>query len=466
MGHLLLINAGRKMLIDNLKVKSFIQAAPFDSRLINTFFLKIENELDEALYRINPLEFAEKHGLDEKKVVNIFILAARAGIFDLSFSLVCPTCGLVLIQDKSLNSLNKASFYCAVCHADVPVILDDDVEVVFHFNPNIYKVQLNPFRGFEDFSLFFFSRSFQKSGHLLNDFSVLYPGETRTFKLNAGTDMLYRLVAINLNLDFLIYTGNQSGHNDSIQLLVDEKGFSQKEVHLNRGDIKVDLKNDCGRKIGISLIKTDLKENKLQFKAFLNGKMLLNNTTFRNLFKIRDLAGTLRLHLRSLTLLFMELQGPADDAAAYDLIQKDFYILEEIADQYNGAVIKTMGNVIMVSFSNPIDGLLAAFLMLAEKKPELCLKIGLHEGHVLVINRDGQLDYFGRTVTIAARIQDLAGINEIFFSDAIYRNREIKKELVKQKDKIKLYKKHTRLKGVGKKITIYKMSVIHDSGQS
>ena len=133
------------ILMDNLKVKSFIQAAPFESRLVNTFFLKLGDGPVEMLYRINPLLFAKKNGLDEKKIINIFILAAFTGIFNLFWNLVCPVCGLILSRDTTLHSLNRGSHFCALCHKKVPVILDHDVEVVFQFYPDIYKITIHPF---------------------------------------------------------------------------------------------------------------------------------------------------------------------------------------------------------------------------------------------------------------------------------------------------------------------------------
>ncbi|MBN2531703.1 MAG: adenylate/guanylate cyclase domain-containing protein [Spirochaetales bacterium] len=474
------------MLIDNLKVKSFIQAAPFESRLINTFFLKLGNEPDETLYRINPLLFAHKHDLDEKQVVDIFILAARAGIFNLFFNLVCPACGFIIIKEASFTSLNKADYFCAVCHSDIPVILDDTIEVFFQIHPAIYKVEFNPFENVECFTSFFFSRSFYKTGsiigHIVDDLAFLSPGEMKIFKLNVQKDMLYRFIAINLNLSLFVYIGNKQGHNNPLQVTVNKMGFSQKKVSLNRGEIKIALTNDSEQKLGIGLVKTSPGEshssangNKLNRTPFLSGKLLFNNTTFRNLFKIKNLPGNLKLKLRSLTLLFMEIQSSPDlyerqgDAFVYDLIQKHFYILEEIADRYQGAIIKTMGDVIMFSFPSPINSLLAAFSMLKgiksvkhDEKTALCLKIGLHEGHALVINRDDLLDYFGRTVTIAAYLKNLAGPDEIFFSDALFRDKEIKKEFVKLKDRIKLYKKHIKVKWMINKLVIYKMVIIHN----
>ena len=41
------------------------------------------------------------------------------------------------------------------------------------------------------------------------------------------------------------------------------------------------------------------------------------------------------------------------------------------------------------------------------------LKVGLHTGPCIAVSLNDQLDYFGRTVNIAARVQTLAGEGEI-----------------------------------------------------
>jgi adenylate cyclase len=68
----------------------------------------------------------------------------------------------------------------------------------------------------------------------------------------------------------------------------------------------------------------------------------------------------------------------------------------------------------MAVFSRP-DGAVQAALEIQEKigafnrlqniDPPLVIKIGVHHGPAIAINSNNQLDYFGRTVNIAARIQ-------------------------------------------------------------
>ena len=51
----------------------------------------------------------------------------------------------------------------------------------------------------------------------------------------------------------------------------------------------------------------------------------------------------------------------------------------------------------------------------------IALKMGAHAGACLAVTLNGQLDYFGQAVNLAARIQGVASSNEICISDDLYR---------------------------------------------
>ncbi|MBV9521260.1 MAG: adenylate/guanylate cyclase domain-containing protein, partial [Alphaproteobacteria bacterium] len=51
---------------------------------------------DRALSRINVLSFAAEQGLPEERVIAAFLHAARIGLFELSWNVLCPGCGGVL----------------------------------------------------------------------------------------------------------------------------------------------------------------------------------------------------------------------------------------------------------------------------------------------------------------------------------------------------------------------------------
>ena len=62
---------------------------------------------DHQLSRINVLAFARRHGLDEEKAIASFLHAARIGLFELSWNVLCPGCGGVLDASATLKSVRR-----------------------------------------------------------------------------------------------------------------------------------------------------------------------------------------------------------------------------------------------------------------------------------------------------------------------------------------------------------------------
>src|SRR5207244_10491929 len=86
---------------------------------------------DRALCRVNVIDFAARRHLDEERVIAAFLHAARLGIFELSWNVLCPGCGGVLEASETLKSVDRDDYHCAWCAAGYAPILDEIVEVTF-----------------------------------------------------------------------------------------------------------------------------------------------------------------------------------------------------------------------------------------------------------------------------------------------------------------------------------------------
>ena len=86
---------------------------------------------DRALVRINAIEFAKIHGLDEQRVIGAFLHAARLGLFEMSWNVLCPGCGGVLDANATLKTVHETEYACALCAAGYEPTLDEMVEVTF-----------------------------------------------------------------------------------------------------------------------------------------------------------------------------------------------------------------------------------------------------------------------------------------------------------------------------------------------
>src|ERR1700704_4932870 len=84
---------------------------------------------DRELCRINAIDFAATRRLAEERVVAAFLHAARLGIFELSWNVLCPGCGGVLDTSSTLKSVKHDDYVCALCAEGSPPTLDEMVEV-------------------------------------------------------------------------------------------------------------------------------------------------------------------------------------------------------------------------------------------------------------------------------------------------------------------------------------------------
>src|ERR1700740_1004282 len=95
---------------------------------------------DHALSRVNVVDFATKAGLDQERTVAAFLHAARLGIFELSWNVLCPGCGGVLDTSTTLKSVNREEYDCALCAAGYRPTLDERVEVTFTVSRRVRRI--------------------------------------------------------------------------------------------------------------------------------------------------------------------------------------------------------------------------------------------------------------------------------------------------------------------------------------
>jgi adenylate cyclase len=142
---------------------------------------------------------------------------------------------------------------------------------------------------------------------------------------------------------------------------------------------------------------------------------------FRDLFSSEVLAPGQEHAIRHIALLFSDLQGSTHmyegigDAAAYSRVNRHFDFIRQAVVRAGGTVVKTMGDGVMCAFPVLDDALEAAIGMQEQVAawcreqdidPPLTLKLGVHTGPVIATTANDRLDYFGRTVNIAARLGD------------------------------------------------------------
>src|SRR5207244_5159810 len=79
---------------------------------VNAIDKLIQDGPDRELCRINALAFAAKHKLNEEDVIAAFLHGARLGIFDMSWNILCPACGVFLDSGATFKSVKRSGSPC------------------------------------------------------------------------------------------------------------------------------------------------------------------------------------------------------------------------------------------------------------------------------------------------------------------------------------------------------------------
>ena len=69
-----------------------------------------------------------------------FLHAARLGIFDMSWNILCPACGGVLDSGATLKTVKHAEYRCVLCAIAHEPTLDEIVEVTFTVSPRVRRI--------------------------------------------------------------------------------------------------------------------------------------------------------------------------------------------------------------------------------------------------------------------------------------------------------------------------------------
>ena len=104
----------------------------------------------------------------------------------------------------------------------------------------------------------------------------------------------------------------------------------------------------------------------------------------------------------------------SDEDKAFEILQKNRDVHNELIPRFNGRIIKEMGYGILASFSTSSDAVRCAIEIQRqyEEDPDFKLRIGIYQGEVIM--EDG--DVFGDGVNIASRLEPLAPVGGIYIS--------------------------------------------------
>jgi class 3 adenylate cyclase len=396
---------------------------------------------DRDLNRINALAFASKAGFAADSTIAAFLHAARLGIFEMFWNVLCPGCGGVLSANSSLKTIHEDVYSCSLCGAGYEPTLDERVEVSFTVSPRIRRIAAHDPNTLSPVE--YYRQVFWGSGVDLPDDGLEEEFEKAALdviELPSGQKALLTVILpegksvcfepVTHSAHFFTVSGEPTRERQNLSITYNDLSPPGGGVELRPGPLRLALENQAAMRVlpTVWLLNERMREILSRRRPFLTAKRLLSNQTFRDLFRADALDIDQRLKILSLTFLFTDLKGSTafyervGDLPAYDLVRSHFHVLHDIVGAESGAVVKTIGDAVMATFSTPDRAVAAALRMrdgmraLNEQRghDDLVLKIGIHEGPCLAVSLNDRQDYFGQTVNIASRVQNLATSRSIF----------------------------------------------------
>lgn len=368
---------------------------------------------DVELSHIRPFAVARSWQRDRWEVFRLFLHATRAGLLNLSWEILCPNCRTAREARAASLSQLKSQAHCEVCDIRFDADFDKSVELKFAVNPAIRPSE---------------EQTYCLAGpggkpHVIGQL-WLEPGEELPWRLPAFTRPLRLQSAqvkerLALRPDDLLAPG-----------LVISCGPARFVVtRATSGNPGSGVRAVNPNSYPVLLSAEDAEWS----NEILTAASATNWQEFRDLFANEVISPAEQVSVGSLVVLFTDLRGSTalyqniGDAPAYVRVRNHFSILTEVIREQHGAVVKTMGDAIMATFSRVDEALVAARRMhqrLAAEQPAsrsgLVLKSSLHQGPCLAVNANGRLDYFGTTVNLAARMVEGCAGGDVCLSAEIF----------------------------------------------
>lgn len=425
----------------------------FDAKIINDFGRYLLTAPDEDLFRVSPYYYAHQYEISKREATDLFLYATHVGIMEFKWGVLCPSCYAFITSPGGLRTIQNQDS-CNHCMITFDVSVDDNIEVAFTVAPSTRSIRFHDMDTLDferDWLLWFYTHSMYHAPDiraigrkLMLTSDKIGSGKARTIEVTLTEGANYFVTTPDVHAFANLGTHPDAPSEVTFDLL--DGRIVPEGAFVKPGKVTVTFRNRVGKETVYGVIfdprrgipnltpdeETRLKAHFAQPLEFLTGKEVATTQVFRDLFRTESIPSDLGLAFKSVTFLFTDLKGSTalyqrvGDVRAYEIVRKHFVLLKDIIAEFGGAVVKTMGDAVMASFSEPLTALQAAAVItqqinqIGDEYENLIIKIGIHMGPCIAVESNDRLDYFGQTVNIAARVQAIAEAGELVITDPVF----------------------------------------------
>lgn len=369
----------------------------------------VEKGADSDVGRIRPFELAEQWHVQRRAVLEACLLGVQAGLLELGWDLVCPSCRTAADRMQTLTELPEGA-HCQLCDIQFDLGLDRAVEATFRPARAIREIDEGPYCiGGPQRTPHVVAQAILPPGGAAELVAPAEPGRYRVF-VRGGAVASAEVTA---------------GGDESAELSCSGDALSPATLRLRPGGT-----------VRVAQVDGSERHVKLERQGYADlaatAHLLSTLPRFRRQFAGELLRPGVTLSVARVALLFTDLTNSTalytavGDAKAFHVVQEHFELLRGIVEKHEGTIVKTIGDAVMGAFAREREALAAAvemhqafpeFRQRAADASQTQLKIGVFAGPCYVVTANGILDYFGQTVNLAARLQGAAGGGEIVLTE-------------------------------------------------
>ncbi|MGH7597029.1 MAG: adenylate/guanylate cyclase domain-containing protein, partial [bacterium] len=408
-------------------------SAALVGRLVET----IETADEFTLAQLRPYALADLWQASRRSVLELCLMATRAGLLEFRWKLLCPLCRGAQESSTALRDL-KSQVHCESCNIDFTANFERSVELTFRPSPAVREIEASEFC----------VGGPQITPHIVAQ-QILPAGAQRRVTLALETGR-YRLRTIELAGGQYLTVAKNGSANAIFR--AEANGWPDHEISLSTQP-ELHFENATPRE------QLFILERMTWSDQAVTAAEVIALQLFRDLFASEALRPGEEFSVGSLAIVFTDLRGSTKlyreigDAVAFGCVLNHFDILKEAIATEGGAVVKTIGDAVMAVFRRPVSALRA--LLAAQQKlaspadgsRPLPLKAGVHYGPCIAVTLNDRLDYFGSTINIAARLEGQSSGNNIIISTPVRNDPEVIVWLEQHTESIRLESLETQLKG-------------------
>ena len=378
-----------------------------DQSCLDKFLDVLAEGSPQDLARIRPRALARQLGVAADQLTNICLAACHAGLLELHWDILCPTCRISASVKDTLREIDRHA-NCEACEHKFDVDFSSSVEMIFRIHPEIRQADLKTYC----------VGGPEHAPHVIAQIQI---GAGEKFELDLNLDRgSYILRGTQLPYTVSIIAETMAGTNRLLIPLSPEQTNRRPAcVHARRQLIT--LVNEYQHPLLLRLERTTSRAD------VVTATEALKLPVFQKLFPAETITRERISSVATSTLLALRITNVLDlftdlgDSATADEMAREIQACRRIIESYEGKLIKEQDDRLLASFPTARQAIHAGLTLNQHNMESLSkayprIQVAIHRGVTMSTSLNGKLDYVGRSVAVATAMLNASEQHRLILS--------------------------------------------------